>query len=115
MKTNIIKGIDRIGIVLGIIAGIFMGIGSYPVYNDGLKEDSPQHTEWRKELNETWEKLKLDCKKKHSSSPLYPTAEELLREYSLLVETFKDSINDDQKLILSLLNIDEKKYWSLAS
>ena len=33
-------------------------------------------------------------------------------ENSKLVETFKDSLNDDQKLILSLLNIEENKYWN---
>jgi transposase len=36
-------------------------------------------------------------------------------EDSKIVETFKDSFNDDQKLILSLLNIDENKYWSSAA
>jgi transposase len=36
-------------------------------------------------------------------------------ENSKIVETFKDSLNDDQELILSLLNIDENKYWRSAS
>ena len=53
MKINIIKGIDRIGIILGIIAGIFMGIETYPLFYDGLKKDNPWHTEWRNELKET--------------------------------------------------------------
>jgi len=34
---------------------------------------------------------------------------------SKVVETFKDSLNEDQKLILSLLNIEEDKYWKSAS
>jgi len=33
-------------------------------------------------------------------------------ESSKLVETFKDNLNDDQKIILSLLNIEENKYWN---
>ena len=33
-------------------------------------------------------------------------------ENSKIVEKFKDSLNDDQKLILSLLNIEENKYWN---
>jgi hypothetical protein len=36
-------------------------------------------------------------------------------ENSKVVETFKDSLNEDQKLILSLLNIGEDKYWKSAS
>jgi transposase len=32
-----------------------------------------------------------------------------------VVETFKDSLNEDQKLILRLLNIEENKYWKSAS
>jgi transposase len=32
-------------------------------------------------------------------------------ENSQVVETFRDSLNEDQKLILSLLNIEEDKYW----
>ena len=35
-------------------------------------------------------------------------------ENSQVVETFKDSLNEDQKLILSLLNIEEDKYWKSA-
>jgi transposase len=38
-----------------------------------------------------------------------------IMENSKVVETFKDSLNEDQKLILSLLNIGEKKYWKSAS
>ena len=36
-------------------------------------------------------------------------------ENSKVVETFKDSLNEDQKLILDLLNIEEDKYWESAS
>ena len=36
-------------------------------------------------------------------------------ENSKIVETFKDSLNDDQKIILSLLNIEENKYWNSAA
>lgn len=36
-------------------------------------------------------------------------------ENSKIVEAFKDSLNDDQKLILSLLNIEENKYWNSAA
>ena len=36
-------------------------------------------------------------------------------ENSKVVETFKDSLNEDQKLILSLLNIEEDEYWKSAS
>jgi len=36
-------------------------------------------------------------------------------ENSKTVETFKDSLNEDQKLILSLLNIEENKYWNSAA
>jgi transposase len=36
-------------------------------------------------------------------------------ENSKVVETFKDSLNEDQKLILNLLNIDEQQYWKSAS
>ena len=32
-----------------------------------------------------------------------------------VVETFKDSLNEDQKLILNLLNIGEDRYWKSAS
>ena len=35
-------------------------------------------------------------------------------ENSKVVETFKDSLNEDQKLILSLLNIGEVKSRKLA-
>jgi len=35
-------------------------------------------------------------------------------ENSQVVETFRDSLNQDQKLILSLLNIEENKYWKSA-
>jgi transposase len=38
-----------------------------------------------------------------------------IMENSKIVETFKDSLNDDQKLILSLLNIEENKYWNSAA
>ena len=38
-----------------------------------------------------------------------------IMENSKVVETFKDSLNEDQKLILSLLNIEEDKYWKSAS
>jgi transposase len=38
-----------------------------------------------------------------------------IMENSKVVETFKDSLNEDQKLILSLLNIREDKYWKSAS
>jgi transposase len=34
---------------------------------------------------------------------------------SKVVETFKDSLNENQKLILSLLNIEEHQYWKAAS
>ena len=34
-----------------------------------------------------------------------------IMENSKVVETFRDSLNEDQKLILSLLNIEEDKYW----
>jgi transposase len=34
-----------------------------------------------------------------------------IMENSKVVETFKDSLNEDQKLILSLLNIEEDEYW----
>jgi transposase len=37
-----------------------------------------------------------------------------IMENSKVVETFKDSLNEDQKLILSLLNIEEDKYWKSA-
>ena len=36
-------------------------------------------------------------------------------ENSKVVETFKDSLNEDQKLILSLLNIGEHEFWKSAS
>jgi transposase len=36
-------------------------------------------------------------------------------ENSKVVETFKDSLNEDQKLILRLLNIEEHQYWKSAS
>jgi len=36
-------------------------------------------------------------------------------ENSKVVETFKDNLNDDQKLILSLLNIEENEYWNSVS
>jgi transposase len=38
-----------------------------------------------------------------------------LMENSQVVETLRDSLNEDQKLILSLLNIEEDKYWKSAS
>jgi transposase len=38
-----------------------------------------------------------------------------IKENSKVVETFKDSLNEDQKLILSLLNIGEDEFWKLAS
>lgn len=38
-----------------------------------------------------------------------------IMENSKVVETFKDSLNEDQKLILSLLNIEENEYWKSAS
>jgi transposase len=38
-----------------------------------------------------------------------------IMENSKVVETFKDSLNEDQKLILSLLNVEENKYWKSAS
>ena len=38
-----------------------------------------------------------------------------IMENSKVVETFKDSLNEDQKLILSLLNIEENKYWNSAA
>ena len=38
-----------------------------------------------------------------------------IMENSKIIETFKDSLNDDQKLILSLLNIEENKYWNSAA
>jgi transposase len=38
-----------------------------------------------------------------------------IMENSQVVETFSDSLNEDQKLILSLLNIGEDKYWKSAS
>ena len=38
-----------------------------------------------------------------------------IMENSKVVETFKDSLNEDQKLILNLLNIEEDKYWKSAS
>ena len=38
-----------------------------------------------------------------------------IMENSKVVETFKDSLNEDQKLILNLLNIGEDKYWKSAS
>ena len=37
-----------------------------------------------------------------------------IMENSKVVETFKDSLNEDQKLILSLLNIEEDEYWKSA-
>ncbi len=36
-------------------------------------------------------------------------------ENSQVVETLKDSLNEDQKLILSLLNIGENEFWNSAS
>ena len=38
-----------------------------------------------------------------------------IMENSKVVETFKDSLNEDQKLILSLLNIGENEFWKSAS
>ena len=38
-----------------------------------------------------------------------------IMENSKVVETFKDRLNDDQKLILSLLDIEEDEYWKSAS
>jgi transposase len=38
-----------------------------------------------------------------------------IMENSKVVETFKDSLNEDQKLILNLLNIGEDRYWKSAS
>ena len=38
-----------------------------------------------------------------------------IMENSKVVETLKDSLNEDQKLILSLLNIEENKYWRSAA
>jgi transposase len=38
-----------------------------------------------------------------------------ISENSGVVETFKDSLNEDQKLILTLLNIKEDEYWKSAS
>jgi len=38
-----------------------------------------------------------------------------IMESSKIVECFKDSLNEDQKLILSLLNIEENGYWKSAS
>ena len=38
-----------------------------------------------------------------------------IMENSKVVETFRDSLNEDQKLILNLLNIGEDKYWKSAS
>lgn len=38
-----------------------------------------------------------------------------IMENSKVVETFKDSLNKDQKLILSLLNIEEDEYWKSTS
>jgi transposase len=37
-----------------------------------------------------------------------------LMENSQVVETLRDSLNEDQKLILSLLNIEEDEYWKSA-
>jgi transposase len=37
-----------------------------------------------------------------------------IMENSKVVETYKDSLNEDQKLILSLLNIEENEYWESA-
>jgi hypothetical protein len=34
-----------------------------------------------------------------------------IMENSKVVETFKDSLNEDQKLILTLLNIEKDEYW----
>ena len=38
-----------------------------------------------------------------------------IKENSKVVETFKDSLNEDQKLILDLLNIEENEYWMSPS
>ncbi|MCP4160833.1 MAG: hypothetical protein GY760_12235 [Deltaproteobacteria bacterium] len=38
-----------------------------------------------------------------------------IKENSKVVETFKDSLNEDQKLILDLLNIKENEYWMSPS
>ena len=38
-----------------------------------------------------------------------------IMENSKVVETFKDSLNEDQKLILDLLNIEENEYWMSPS
>lgn len=38
-----------------------------------------------------------------------------IMENSRVVESYKDSLNEDQKLILSLLNIEEDKYWKSDS
>ena len=38
-----------------------------------------------------------------------------IMENSKVVETLKDSLNEDQKLILSLLNIEADKIWKSAS
>ena len=38
-----------------------------------------------------------------------------IKENSKVVETFKDGLNEDQKLVLSLLNIEEDEYWKSAS
>ena len=35
-------------------------------------------------------------------------------ENSETIETFKDSLNENQKLILSLLNISENEFWNTA-
>jgi transposase len=56
----------------------------------------------------------------------YPTTSKILDRFeniftykilenSKVVETFKDSLNEDQKHILDLLNIEENKYWKSAS
>jgi transposase len=37
-----------------------------------------------------------------------------IMENSKVVESYKDSLNEDQKLILSLLNIEEDEYWKSA-
>ena len=34
-----------------------------------------------------------------------------IKENSTVVETFRDSLNEDQKLILKLLNIGKNQYW----
>ena len=38
-----------------------------------------------------------------------------IKENSKVVETFKDSLNEDQKLVLDLLNIEENEYWRSPS